>query len=65
MKIRVNGDKCQGHNRCCAVAPNLFDVDEYGNAFALNDGVVPDGEKENAQLAIDNCPEFAVEKVED
>lgn len=65
MKIRVNADKCQGHNRCCAVAPNLFDVDDFGNAFALNDGAVPDDEKANAQLAIDNCPEFAVEIVEE
>ncbi|WP_416897367.1 MAG: ferredoxin [Minwuia sp.] len=65
MKIRVNEDKCQGHNRCCAVAPNLFDVDELGNAFALNDGVVPAGEEANAKLARDNCPEFAVEIVED
>lgn len=65
MKIRVNPDKCQGHNRCCAVAPDLFDTDELGNAFAVGDGTVPAGEEATAQLAIDNCPEFAIEIVED
>ena len=29
MKIHVIADKCQGHNRCYALAPELFDVDDY------------------------------------
>ena len=41
MKISVDPDKCQGHSRCYALAPELFDVDDYGNATALNDGDVP------------------------
>ena len=28
MKIHVISDKCQGHNRCYALAPELFDVDD-------------------------------------
>lgn len=64
MKIRVNEDLCQGHNRCCALAPELFDVDDYGTATALNEGVVAAGMEEKAQLCIDNCPEFAIEVVE-
>lgn len=65
MKIRVNPDLCQGHNRCCSLAPELFDVDDYGEASALNDGVVPQGMEEKARLCIDNCPEFAIEVVEE
>ncbi|WP_417515076.1 ferredoxin [Minwuia sp.] len=65
MKIRVNPDKCQGHNRCYAVAPDLFEVDDVGNASAANGGVVPDDMKDDAKLAIDNCPEFAIEIVEE
>lgn len=61
MKIRVNPDRCQGHNRCCSLAPDLFDVDDYGMSQALNDGDVPQGLKVKAQLAVDNCPEFAIE----
>ena len=63
MKIRIDADKCQGHNRCYALAPDLVDVDDYGTAFVLNDGDVPAGLEEKAQLIIDNCPEFAIEAV--
>ena len=61
MRVRVNPDRCQGHNRCCALAPELFDVDDYGMSEALNDGHVPDDLEEKARLAVDNCPEFAIE----
>jgi len=64
MKIRVDPELCQGHNRCCALAPELFDVDDYGLSHALNDGVVPPALEEKARLAIDNCPEFAIKIVE-
>ena len=40
MRVHVDGDKCQGHNRCYAIAPELFDVDDLGYAHELNDGVV-------------------------
>ena len=65
MRIRVDSEKCQGHNRCYALAPELFDVDDYGTATALDDGVVPAGMEDKAQLAIDNCPEFAIAIVDD
>ncbi|MCH2411755.1 MAG: ferredoxin [Acidimicrobiales bacterium] len=65
MKIHVDSDKCEGHSRCYALAPDLVDVDALGNAFELNDGVVPAGMEERAQLIIDNCPEYAIEIVED
>ncbi len=65
MRIRVDSEKCQGHNRCYALAPELFDVDDYGTATALNDGEVPAGMEDKAQLAIDNCPEFAISVVDD
>src|SRR5262249_10587724 len=41
MRVHVDSDKCQGHNRCYAIAPELFDVDELGYAHELHDGVVP------------------------
>lgn len=61
MKIRVDSQACEGHNRCYALAPELVDVDELGNAFVLNDGDVPPGLEDKAQLVVDNCPEFAIE----
>jgi ferredoxin len=60
MKVSVDTGKCQGHNRCYALAPQLFDVDDYGTAIALNDGVVPVGLEDKARLAVANCPEFAI-----
>lgn len=65
MKIHVDQEKCQGHNRCYAIAPELFDVDDYGTASELNDGIVPPGLEDKARLAVANCPEFAVQIVEE
>jgi ferredoxin len=65
LKVRVDQDKCQGHNRCKAVAPELFVLDEYGNAREAGDGTVPAGMEDKAYLAKSNCPEFAVEIIEE
>ena len=48
MRIKVDPDLCEGHNRCFALAPELFEVDDYGLSRALNDGVVPPGREEQA-----------------
>ena len=64
LRVRVDRDKCQGHNRCKALAPELFDLDEYGNAREKGDGTVPPGLEDKAYLAKSNCPEFAVEIIE-
>lgn len=60
MRVELDPDRCQGHNRCYALAPEIFDVDDYGTASVLNDGVVPVGLEDKAKLAIANCPEFAI-----
>ena len=64
VKIRVDQEKCQGHNRCKALAPELFDLDAFGNAKEKGDGVVPANLVEKAYLAQSNCPEFAIEITE-
>jgi ferredoxin len=58
--VTVNPERCQGHNRCHAIAPELFDIDEYGNASARGDGLVPAELEEQARVAVRNCPEHAV-----
>jgi ferredoxin len=60
MKVHVDPDKCQGHNRCYAIAPELFDVDDLGQAHEVGDGEVPPAFEEKARLAAANCPEFAI-----
>jgi len=64
MKVLLDLERCQGHNRCYAIAPEIFDVDDYGMPVLLQDGVVPDGLQGKAALAIANCPEFAITAVE-
>ena len=61
LKIRVDQEKCQGHARCKSLAPELFNLDEYGNAHEVGDGTVPKGLEDKAWLAQTNCPEFAID----
>jgi ferredoxin len=61
MRIRVDHDKCQGHSRCYGIAPDLFDIDDYGTSTAHHDGEVPVDREEAARLAVSNCPERAIE----
>jgi len=65
LKIHVDQDKCQGHARCKALAPELFDLDDYGNAHERGDGTVPDALIDKAWLAKSNCPENAIDITED
>jgi ferredoxin len=60
MRISVDPDRCQGHSRCYALVPELFDVDDYGLTSAKGDGKVPADLEEKARLAAANCPEFAI-----
>ena len=60
LRVRVEAERCQGHNRCCALAPELFEPDELGNAKVKGDGVVAPGLEAKAKLAVANCPEHAV-----
>ena len=60
MRITLDRDACQGHNRCYLLAPEIFDVDDEGYAVLLVDGEVPAELEEKARLAADNCPEYAI-----
>ena len=41
MRITLDSNACQGHGRCYALAPTLFDTDDEGYAVLLVDGEVP------------------------
>jgi ferredoxin len=60
MKITLNREACQGHNRCYLLAPEVFDVDDDGYALLRIDGDVPAELQEKARLAAENCPEYAI-----
>ncbi|HAQ43203.1 MAG TPA: ferredoxin, partial [Acidimicrobiaceae bacterium] len=56
MRVKVDAEKCQGHNRCFSLAVELFDVDDYGYATEIGDGEVPPDLEDKARLAAANCP---------
>jgi ferredoxin len=61
LRIELDRELCQGHGRCYGLAPDLFDSDDEGYAVLLCEGgIVPAGQEGTAQLAADNCPEFAI-----
>jgi ferredoxin len=60
IRVRIDSERCQGHNRCCALAPELFEADELGNGRVKGDGTVPPALEAKAKLAVANCPEHAV-----
>lgn len=60
MRVVIAAERCQGHNRCCLVAGELFEADDEGNAQVRGDGIVPAGLEAKARLAVANCPEHAV-----
>ncbi len=60
MRVHLDAEKCQGHNRCYALAPELFDVDDYGQAVLLVEDTVPADLEDKARLAASNCPEYAI-----
>ncbi|MEO6124960.1 MAG: ferredoxin [Ilumatobacteraceae bacterium] len=64
MKVHVDPELCQGHNRCYAIAPELFQVDDYGNATERGNGDVPVELEDKARLAVANCPEYAISIIE-
>jgi ferredoxin len=59
MKLHVDRDMCQGHSRCYATYPDLFDIDDEGTAFVVVENLPPEWE-DRAHNAIANCPERAI-----
>jgi ferredoxin len=65
-KVKVDSEKCQGHNRCYAMAPGMFKVDDLGYASPRGDGELKnDRDIELAERAVANCPERAISIVDE
>jgi ferredoxin len=64
VKVRVDQDLCQGHGRCYATAPELFEADDLGNGHETGEGTVPPDREHQARVAVANCPEHAIELTE-
>ncbi|ODQ84243.1 ferredoxin [Mycolicibacterium holsaticum] len=64
MKLHVDRETCQGHSRCHAMYPELFDIDDEGIAFVTVEDVPP-GWEDRADKAVANCPERAIHIVKE
>ena len=59
MRVVVDQERCGGHGRCIAVAPDLFDLDDDGVSFPLTENIGA-GQEAAAKEAIANCPQSAI-----
>lgn len=64
FRVHVDPDRCQGHNRCYSVSPELFELDDLGMSSEAGTGIVPPELMGQARLAVDNCPERAISLTE-
>lgn len=66
MKITVHGDRCTGHGRCYALAPDFLDYDDEGYVTIRDQIVdVPADQVAAARNAAKTCPEQALDLLED
>lgn len=65
MKLLIDSGRCQGHGRCYYLAPELFGDDEEGYGQILSTGVVPRDQEREARLAAANCPERAIDLLDE
>ena len=65
MRVQIDHERCQGHGRCYDLADELFGADDEGYGQVLGDGTVPPGTEQDARLAVLNCPEQAIELLEE
>ena len=65
MRVQIHSQLCQGHGRCYDLAPGLFGEDDDGYGTVRGDGVVPTESGPDARRAVLNCPEHAIQLLEE
>lgn len=64
--ISIDVDKCMGHGRCYAMAPDLLSDDEEGYVAQRGQVLsVPEELSDQAREAVSACPEGAITLSED
>jgi ferredoxin len=59
MNVTVDPDRCQGHARCWDICPEVFSLNDEGNAEVLLPAVPAEFEAQ-VEKAAANCPERAI-----
>jgi ferredoxin len=65
VRVQIDPARCQGHGRCYDLAPGLFTEDDEGYGKVIADGLVQPGTEHEARLAVANCPELAIDIVQE
>jgi ferredoxin len=65
VQLRIDSERCQGHGRCYDLVPELFGEDDEGYGKVLGTGVVPPDKVQEARRAVANCPERAIDLLEE
>jgi ferredoxin len=61
LPVQVDPDRCRGHARCIAVAPDAFDYnEETDQAIVLP--AAADADESDLALAVRACPERAISR---
>ncbi|HET7652449.1 MAG TPA: ferredoxin [Acidimicrobiales bacterium] len=60
MRVVIDSDRCTGHGRCYALAPELFTDDDSGYGEVIGDGTVSPDQRAAAERAVAGCPERAI-----
>jgi ferredoxin len=63
VKVKIDAERCTGHGRCYALAPEVFEPDDEGHSVLLLDDVPPELEAK-ARIGVENCPEQAISIVD-
>lgn len=59
--VSVDPARCQGHARCLAFAPEVFEFDDEGYSYVPEDRSTVEEVSEPLRLAVANCPERAIQ----
>lgn len=65
MRLSLNTELCEGFGACSRHLPEVFDLDDWGYAVLVADGVVPVDKEHLARRAMDDCPVLAITRTED
>lgn len=65
MRVVIDTERCTGHGRCYALAPELFTDDDRGYGEVIGDGTVSPSQRAAAERAVGGCPERAITLVEE
>jgi ferredoxin len=63
VKVTIDAERCTGHGRCYALAPEVFEPDDEGHSVLILEEIPPELEAK-ARIGVDNCPEQAISIVD-